>query len=81
MWALAGNVWSFLHRFALGAAILSGGYVAGTDEMGAFLVLIRCHVVFSFYWIRLPDWMFVRRGKAALPPSILLSGQTHTSRS
>jgi hypothetical protein len=35
MWALAGNVWSFLHRFALGAAILSGGYRAGTDGMGA----------------------------------------------
>jgi len=39
MWAFAGNVWSFLHRFALGAAILSGGYIAGTDGMGAFFTI------------------------------------------
>jgi hypothetical protein len=37
MWALAGNVWSFFHRFALGAAILSGGYIAGTDGVCAFI--------------------------------------------
>ena len=43
MWTVAGNVWSLLHRFALGAAILSGRYVTGTDGMGAFLALIRCH--------------------------------------
>ena len=48
MWALASNVWSFLHRFALGTAILPGGYIAGTDRVGAFLALIRCHVVSPF---------------------------------
>jgi hypothetical protein len=39
MWAFAGNVWSFLHRFTLGAAILSGGYIAGTNGMGAFFTI------------------------------------------
>jgi hypothetical protein len=39
MWTVAGNVWSFLHRFALGTAILPGGYIAGTDGMGAFFII------------------------------------------
>ena len=46
MWALASNVWSFLHRFALGAAILSGGYVAGTDGMGAFFTISHLGLLF-----------------------------------
>jgi hypothetical protein len=39
VWTFTSNVWSFLHRFTLGAAILSGGYIAGTDGMGAFLAI------------------------------------------
>jgi hypothetical protein len=46
MWALAGNVGSFLHCFALGAAILSGGYIAGTDGMGAFFTISHLGLLF-----------------------------------
>jgi hypothetical protein len=36
--------------------------------MGAFLVLIRCHVVLSFYWIRLQDWMSARQKRRHYQP-------------
>ena len=49
MWTLAGNVWSFFHRFALGTAILSGRNVAGTNGMSAFLTIIGCHMCVSFF--------------------------------
>ncbi len=64
MWALASNVWSFLHRFALGTAILPGGYIAGTDRVGAFLALIRCHVV-SLLSDQPKDWMCAGQERAA----------------
>jgi hypothetical protein len=51
MWALAGNVRSFLHRFALGAAILSGGYT----EQG--LELPKIH------WIATEAYIIIRRNK------------------
>jgi hypothetical protein len=68
MWALAGNVWSFLHRFALCTAILSGRYVAGTDGMGAFLALVKCHVVSPCLLLldQLKDWMCAGQERAAV---------------
>jgi hypothetical protein len=64
MWTLTGNVWSFFHRFTLGAAILSaGGYIAGTDGMGAFLALIRCHMVSPF--IKSAKGLYVRQQRKA----------------
>jgi hypothetical protein len=46
MRALAGNVWRFLHRFTLGAAILSGGHIARTDRMGAFFNISHLGLLF-----------------------------------
>jgi hypothetical protein len=57
MWALTGNVWSFLHRFALGAAILSGGYIAGTDGMSAFFAISGCHYVCLLLLKQPRGWM------------------------
>jgi hypothetical protein len=79
MWALAGNVWSFLHRFALGTAILSGGYIAGTDGMGAFLALIRRHMVSPF--IKSAKGLYVRQQrKAASALRIQTVGYSNSSR-
>jgi hypothetical protein len=49
------NVWSFLHRFALGAAVLAGGDGTGTNGVSALFSVLGaghvespCELVFGF---------------------------------
>jgi hypothetical protein len=46
--ALAIDVWSLFHSSTLCTAIFSGRDLAGTDGMGTFLALIKCHLVSPF---------------------------------
>jgi hypothetical protein len=75
------NVRSLFHSRTLCTAIFSRRDLAGTDGMGAFLALIRCHMVPPL--LNQPkDWMCASKERRHANPSILLSGKRwwYTSR-